>query len=256
MEFQQVYLRDIVVGADEEIVERFRGGFVHKFARDACCIERLYLKLISRKVRTRGTAKVVFTFTDLVDGPPDHSPGCCFYPWPFDFTSYVDADVPTKKRMILDALQQALLWIASKEGWKVQPFHDAYKEAIGIASKEGWKVQPFHDAYKEAIAAGLVFDGTSKKSWVSPCGKYRVRIYMRFDLEAVDFWAVLYRNRSSKELVRKFMGKGIPAPDCLHAYTSNGRWRSGTVFELRASTFIGEEWTVDFRDVIEGARGD
>ena len=70
-----MYLRDIAVSADEEIVERFRGGFVHKFGRDTCCIEELYLKLIRRKVKTPDTAKVGFTFTDLINGPPD-DPAC------------------------------------------------------------------------------------------------------------------------------------------------------------------------------------
>jgi hypothetical protein len=120
-----VYLRDIWIGADERIVERYRGGFVSKFHRDTCCVVELFLKLIDRCVVTDGIAKVCFTFTDETLDYPEYSPGVCSYLWPFDFASYIVSGTPEKKWKVLEALTEALVWVGSREGWRVDEFRRA-----------------------------------------------------------------------------------------------------------------------------------
>lgn len=69
-----LYLRDLNIGADPEIVERYKGGFVNKFGRDASCITELYCYLIRRKIVTNDEPFVALTFTDTAGSLPEHMP--------------------------------------------------------------------------------------------------------------------------------------------------------------------------------------
>lgn len=225
-----MYLRGIAVCADHAIVERYKGGFVGRFGEETTCVTKLYTHLIHRKFSTDDTSKAAFDFTDEADGPPD-SWGVCRCPWPFDFARYVESDTPAKKRMILDAMQEALLW---------------------LATQEGWATEPFVEAYEEMIRRDLTLEAFAKKSWVSPDGKYRVRVWFRYDLEEIELAAVLFRNRSRREIGRKRLGSARPFQTCLHYYLEEGEWISDTAFVLRSpSTFARETWRVDFSKEIE-----
>ena len=225
-----MYLREIAIHADHAIVERYKGGFVQRFGEETTCVTELYAHLIHRKVSVEDTSKVCFEFTDEADGPPE-SWGVCRCPWPFDFARYVESDAPAKKRMILDAMQEALLW---------------------LASQEGWVTEPFVEAYEEMIRRDLMLETFAKKSWVSPNGKYRVRIWFNYDLEGIELTAVLFRNRSRREIARKPLGSARPFYGCLHYYLEVGEWTSDTTFVLRSpSTFTRETWTADFSEEIE-----
>lgn len=227
-----MYLRDINVSADPEIVERYKGGFVQKFGRDVTCITALYRSLIHKKVVTVNQTFIHLKLTNMIDAPPQFVPGAVSYYWPFDFATYRPAGVPTKKRLILDELQRALLWIADQ-------YH--------------WKTEPFNDAYQEIIRRGLILEETAKKSWASPDGKWRVRVPFRYDLESIELFAALYRNHSSREITRKLIGKAMPFHACLPYYLEDGDWISSTKFELRSSTFAQEKWSADFSEEIKAA---
>ncbi|MBN1591547.1 MAG: hypothetical protein JW888_18680 [Pirellulales bacterium] len=220
-----MYLRDINLSADDAIVERFKGGFVAQFFREASCISILYMELISRQIVTEKTPSVVaFKFTDeLLEPPEKWAIGGCS--WPFDFAKYVQSTPSVKKRMIVDALQAALLW---------------------MASKMDWPLKPFETAYEEAIRRDLVLERMAKKSWVSPNKQYRVRVFFRYDLEGVELAAVLSKNRSSNELARLPLGVALPYHGCLADYLSDGRWTSNTEFILQSGSFIRERWVADF----------
>ena len=78
-------------------------------------------------------------------------------------------------------------------------------------------------------------------------------LFARYDLEAVEFYATLFKNRSSRELARRFMGKGMPLHGCLSNYLDEGKWISATHFELHSSSFRREVWSVDFSDLVTSA---
>ena len=219
-----MYLRDIAVVADKRIDERLGDGFARRFSDETGCIEELYLSLTWRQVRTEDLAKVMFYFTDEIDSPPDKVfPMRCF--WPFDFTRYQTLDAEAKKRVILDTLQEAILW---------------------LGGKLGWDTGPLHAAYAEALRRNLTLEGLVRKSWPSPDGKYRMRVYFRFDLDAVYLEAVLFRNRSKREIARKPLGTGRPYPGCMTEYSAEGVWTTPTSFELRSSDFLQQVWRADF----------
>ena len=53
----EMYLAEVMVAADERIVERFKGGFVRRFGEETTCIDELYRYLIRRQIRTEETTK-------------------------------------------------------------------------------------------------------------------------------------------------------------------------------------------------------
>jgi hypothetical protein len=210
-----MYLSYIFVSADDRIVERYPDGFVRRFGRESTCVTDHYSSLLYRLVRTEDSRRsLAFTFTDETSELPEFAPGCAHYFWPFDFAAYVQTDKLGKKALIAASMQAACLWVAGKENW--------------------WAA-PLERAYQTLIERNYVFEGISKKSWLSPNKKYRAKVYFNFDLDRIDLYAVLYRNRSKTELGRIFLGKEIPVwcclPDCLRL----GRWVTETDFRLRTA---------------------
>ena len=79
-----------------------------------------------------------------------------------------------------------------------------------------------------------------------------MRVWFNYDLESIELTAVLFRNRSRREIARKPLGLARPFQACLHYYLEEGEWTSDTTFVLRSpSTFTRETWTVDFSEEIE-----
>ncbi len=221
-----MYLAEIAVASDKRIDHRIGPDFARRFDIQTTCIEELYRSLTWRQIRTEDLAKVMFYFTDEIDSPPEKvAPMRCY--WPFDFGRYRSVDAETKKRMILDTLQEAILW---------------------LAGKLGWDTGPLHAAYDEAVRRNLTLEGLLRKSWASPDRKYRMRVHYRFDLDAVYLEAVLFRNRSKREIARKPLGTGEPYPGCMTEYSAEGVWTSPTSFELRSSDFLQQVWKVDFSE--------
>lgn len=225
-----MYLRDLAVHADDAIVERYKGGFVQRFHRETSSVVDPYLAEIHRKVVTKETAKIGLTFTDEILEPPEYSPGRCYYPWPFDFAAYTAS--PTncaKQRLILESLHNALVWIAEREGWAIDPFNAACKTIIDRNFK---------------------FVGYSKKSWLCPNKRFRVRLYFDWQLDGIDLFAVLSRNRSTAEIARAHLGTAIPMAGILREYLNAGKWQSSSEFAVVASLPFRKEWVADFADLI------
>lgn len=220
-----MYLRDLTVHADDAIVDRYKAGFVQRFHREACSVVESYLAEIYRKVVTGCTAKVGFTFTDETDELPHHSLQRHFYPWPFDFAAYTASSTNAKQRLVLDALQEALIWIARREEWDIDPFYAAYKAIID---------------------RNFEFVGYSQKSWMCPRKQFRARLFFNWHLGGIDLYAVLFHNRSKTELARLPLGTGVPMAGILHEYLNAGKWESNTKFVVAASTPIRKTWIVDF----------
>ncbi len=235
-----MYIREIEMRTGplpEEVLRRMRSPGSH-FNQHASSVTTLYMWLIRRKVRTPDTSCVrIMCEASISDEQRDASVvlgfGIASFSWPFDFLQYVELQPDCKKRVLLDTLQEALLW---------------------IARRQGWPTEPFEEAYREALRRDITLEGMTRKSWLSPDGKYRVRVWYKYELEAVQLWAVLFRNRGRKELCRKVLGTGIPEHGCLWDYLSEGSWISPQVFELRDQSWFRKVWRADFSDVIGASK--
>ena len=230
-----MYLRDVVVYADEAIVTDFPSGFVAWFHRETCCITDFYASLLRKKVETPDTAKVNLVFVQQQEG---FAPGVkqlidvADARWPFHFLEYSQADAGGKKRMILDALQAALLWIAKNRQWDVRGLEECHAAVVDRK---------------------LEFKGWSKKSWLSPNPKYRARVGFYFGLRSVDFFVGLF-DRRSREIGRKPLASVVPEMWMAHlVLKGQGKWIRGKEFRFQiADSFsrLPKFWQVDVSDLL------
>ena len=220
-------LREFQVAADDEVVERIKGGFVHRFDREAYAGAELYLRPIREsKFKTSDTGKVFVLFIDVVNNGRLRLLSTVFnltqMNAPFDFATYHAADERGRRRMVVEELHHAILWLAERKGWDT---------AI------------FEHAAKKAAECDYVFEGISKASWASPDGKHRAKIAFRFEGDRVHFEAVLLRR--GKEIARRRLGTAPSGHDVLSYYLKHGRWLSPTMFGLKSASFIRENWQID-----------
>ena len=74
-------------------------------------------------------------------------------------------------------------------------------------------------------------------------------------MTAVFLFAVLFDLADpSRELGRRFLGKGVPELGCLDDYLSSGEWVTATTFRLRSSNYQRQVWQTDFTDLLTTAR--
>ena len=133
MEHLGLYLRDISIYADPAIVTRFASGFVGWFHCETCCITEAYRLMLRKTVATPDTTKVGLTFTDPKKSAPSIrlcGLGVVDALWPFLFAQYVEGEDVQKKRMILDELHSALLWIAKERGWDPAGLEECHAEIV------------------------------------------------------------------------------------------------------------------------------
>jgi hypothetical protein len=83
--------------------------------------------------------------------------------WFFDFAAYANKDELGKKRMILDALHSALLWIAKERGWETDALNDAYSQILN---------------------RNLAFESFSKKTWFNPARQYKAKVGFSYGLSS------------------------------------------------------------------------
>lgn len=228
-----MYLRGIIVSADEELVEKFKGGFVKRFHCESCWLADLYSSLLSRKIKTSDTAQLDLVFTDdaATAGAVRQLLNVAEVRWLFDFDKYVVSDDSTKKHMLLDAVHEALMWLGRQRNWDVGVF-EACRE--------------------EALRRNLTYGGISKRSWLSPDKKYRARVAFRYALTYVDFYVVVF-DRRGRELGVKPLGRthtslGV-GPEMLRG---TGKWgRRGKFRWLIPDYFwMEKEWSVDLSDIV------
>jgi hypothetical protein len=230
-----MYLRDLQIGADHDIVERFRGGFVGWFSTESCAITDLYRYLLRRKMRTPDTAKVHLIFTDIEERAPtlrqwlEVAEGW----WLFGFEQYVSKDEAGKKRMIADALYEALLW---------------------IADLRGWDARVFHQCHEEALRCDLTLEGWSRRSYPCPNKRYRVRVGCRYELRRVHFYVGVF-DRRGREMGRKPLGSVITSGG-IGACVMKGTWEwvQPNTFRWKipgcCDWLLPDFWEVDLSDLI------
>jgi hypothetical protein len=225
-----MYLAGIDVYADPAIVDRYKGGFVQKFHGQAQCIVEFYRGLLRRQVATKATRQLVFVFTDVIRKPPGRLIELDCH-WPFDFARYTTAtDSIEKKRLIATSLRDALVWSSA---------HLEISPAL------------FEAAYKKMSASEFTLRGVSKLSWLSPDGRHRVRVVFLIDIDGVHLTAVLFRNRSKREIARVSLGIGPAQTDTLNTYLANGHWVDDHVFELKSADFMRKTWRADFSQLLK-----
>jgi hypothetical protein len=229
-----MYLRDIAVYADERIADRYASGFVGWFHRESCCVTDLYSSVLGKSLTTLDTVKVNLLFTehDALAPTLRQLINVADADWEFDFSKYVDRDVGGKKEMILDSLQEALIWIATKRKW----------DATG-----------FRQCHAEIIRRNLDYSGWSKKSWVSPNAKYKAKIGFSFGLRIVDFFVGIF-DRKGREIGQKPMCSVVPEMGVAHlVLKGSGSWNDGNVFcvQIADSYFhLPKSWQVDCSDLL------
>lgn len=62
-----MYLRDIAIGWDEDVLQSHPPALLRQFGEASICIAELYRRFVTAKVATRETAKVVVTATDRLN---------------------------------------------------------------------------------------------------------------------------------------------------------------------------------------------
>lgn len=230
----EMYLRDIGISADHAIVERFRGGFVGRFSTEVVCVVELFLSQLPPRTLDSGNfAKVHFYFTDEIDTPPEKGHvkeliDVLTLPWPFDFATYVNAEPYAKKMMTLDSMTAGLRWLGRLYNWKVALVDQTYGRCLE------------HDLRMQAFL---------KQSWLSPCKRYRVRVFYTCDIDEMTLEAVLYKNRSRKELARVPLGSDIPSPAA--ALYAEGKWIEQTMFTLKTGSWRTDTAKADFSQHVQ-----
>ncbi len=229
-----MYLRDIVIFADENIVETFRGGFVSWFHRETCWLTDLYVTLLRRKLKTSDTTKVQFQFTDNRALAPSVKQLLTIAEttWLFDFDTYVHAHECNKKRMLLASLHAALIW---------------------LGTQRNWDTQVFEYCRQKALERNLTYRGISNRSWPSPDGKYKARVAFSYGLRSVDFYVVVF-DRRGRELGVKALGSAVSGLSvAAYMLKGTGKWGRGNTFRWLIPEFFWElpkAWTVSLADVV------
>lgn len=229
-----MYLGFLSVYADEEIVDRFRSGFVHRFHTESCCITELCQVLLYRKLKTPDTRKVHVEFTDRAGTAPALRQllDVADARWYFPFADYVGKDEVGKKQMILDALHAVLVWIGKQRGWDTAVF-DGCRE--------------------EALRRDLTLTGWSKQSSLSPNRRYRARVGFRYGLSVIEFYVAVF-DRRGREVGRKPLGTACPEMgSAYYILKGKGEWLRSNSFRLLLPSFMfgmPKWWEVSLSELV------
>jgi hypothetical protein len=231
-----MYLRAIMASADNEIVERFKGGFVGRFMGHCDSICSPYSRLFGRRITTDDETQFSIQFSDRYEARTNSDP---FYPlpitWPFDFARYISVDDATKRIDLLNAVHEACCWSARRMKWQQKPFTDAYESLLAVGGR--WTYE-------------------SKKPLGSPDKSCRVQLAMHIDLEYVDLTAIILPLRSRKVLFRVEIGRIRANQGCFAAgvfpdvkWVSESQFRvAGYLVDIRSGISQLEQrhrWWVD-----------
>ncbi|MEZ6058377.1 MAG: hypothetical protein R3C01_16880 [Planctomycetaceae bacterium] len=129
--------------------------------------------------------------------------------WPFDFEAYLVVSDQQKRQWILDALHAACLF---------------------LAKRKQWDPTPFEDSYAALMAQDLCATFISKKQWVAPNQKIKVRVGMAMDLDRSYVFVVVYKNRSQFVLQKIPMFDVHPVNCWSYMDIRQGEWLSPTQF--------------------------
>ena len=193
-------------------------------------IESLYLKYLKKSVSTNGVAKVNIYLTDLgrfqiIDLTSDVL-DCTVS---FNLEEYLKLDKHENQLKLLDTILYALLKCAEAQGWKKDPFLDAYNECLKVNLKNEWW-------YKN-------------KLFKSADGKFKIGLYNIYDLEGYILYAILY-DHEKKEIGRRIVFKD-DGPDFQIEWASWQDSNDTFYFKFKPPMKI---FAVKTQDIIENRR--
>jgi len=231
--------RDIVLDA-LHFADRRDGEFPRdrlQIQRATFCVADLYLKFLAR-VETPATNKVIVALSSdpevCASRKVERLLNVIEFPWPFSFDRYSVLSAFEKKHMLLDTLHAAVVWLAEHESWDVEPLQAAYSFAIAHKLENAffWK------------------DG---KSWRSPDGRFKARLYYTFGTETAEVYAVIY-DKGNKEIGWKLLKQERAGDAIILDIIGKCEWASATSFVLRprVKVFGGKnKWTCKTTDLDE-----
>ena len=193
------------------------------------CVSDLYLRFLP-KVVTPSTAKVIVAASGRAPIEPEETRierliEVLRFPWRFPFDDVIGRDEAAKKRAILDALHEALVWLAKREGWSLSPFETAYRGCLdcGIVNAFFWK------------------DG---KAWASPNRRHKARIFYRFGPWTAETYAVIY-DKADREVGWSMLTQVMASDAIIAELLGSCEWKSDEKFVVhprRASPGKKNRW--------------
>ncbi|MEZ6057628.1 MAG: hypothetical protein R3C01_13085 [Planctomycetaceae bacterium] len=157
--------------------------------------------------------KISITFYDtVVDEPPMSRCLPIRTRWPFDFSRYVSATNLEKKRMMLEGLHAASLW---------------------VAEQMCWNTAPLQAAYETLLKADCEWSYVSKKQWLSPDRTLKVRVAVDLDIPMHHLMLNVYQPRTESIIKRIPLRLLHPINSPSYFNVKNGRWVSNDQFAFQ-----------------------
>ena len=107
------------------------------------------------------------------------------------------------------------------------------------------------EAYAEALNKALIFQGVSKKAWLSPNKRLKARIGFLHELRAIKFFVVIC-DKKGNEVKRKPLGETVPEMGVVPwIMRQKGEWKAHNVFRLEIENVyfhVAKKWEVELSD--------
>lgn len=227
-----MHLREILLSV-EKIWVKAQGSEKQNLAtfhRNAYCVTELLIDQLKGKLETGNTKKVIIDLSDISTPNPDNVTDVApflFFLWPFSLGNYFEKPDAGKKLMILQVLQDALLWIGELRHWDEEIIRRSCVVIAesGISNKRFWK------------------DG---KSWKSPNREISLKVFYDFDLGWFRIYVVFY-SKSDVELGRKLIVDEVPMEGPFVYYWKKINWVSNEEVLLQSKD--GRDFKISLDDV-------
>ena len=232
-----MYIRDLqVTYRVESVYDHFRdryADFHRKFAYHPCCIVDYLCYKTYRMIHTEKTAKIVFHFhldDTTFTGKYDDWQGIITINSVFDFEKYLRcSDDSTKKEMLA--------------------IHISH-EMQSLFLRESWDIAPVTAAFQELASTQYRIDGELIKHWYNDNRKYKAKLTVQYDLEAVDFKVHLLKGKTKDMICTRDFATFLPSYGCITEFLKTAAWASPTVFQAKSPGFAGKLFSIDFTDVM------
>lgn len=110
---------------DEEVVERYKGGFVRRFLQQQECVTWPYSTIMRGEIRNSAVRQFEIQFSDRYLS--SHIVPAVIR-WPFDIAHFIALRDTDSKLFILDGVHAASLAMAAHWGWPTGGFERAYEQ--------------------------------------------------------------------------------------------------------------------------------
>ena len=101
-----------------------------------------------------------------------------------------------------------------------------------MLSGNHWETQPFVEARQKLLDVNLEWIDISKRQWVHPKKKIKVRIGVRLDLDKFSLFLIVYKNRTEHEVCRIPVREIYPCGNWDDIYLKRAKWDSPNRFTI------------------------